>query len=117
MRSRSYSLKLTDGQFENARIKVQNAKLRNPDGVGMVVFIGALSCIITYQIMGSIGSCEETGQSELFTFLAYRFEGVFLSGPWTPQRRRAGLFHCYAFCEVPGFVNVVAPEHGGVIGQ
>ncbi len=25
------------GQFENVKIKVQNAKLRNPDGVGMVV--------------------------------------------------------------------------------
>ena len=27
--------KLTDGQFENAKIKVQNAKLWNPDVVGM----------------------------------------------------------------------------------
>jgi hypothetical protein len=35
-------LKLTDGQFENARIKDQNAKLRNPDLVGMLVLIVVL---------------------------------------------------------------------------
>jgi len=30
--------KLADGQFENAKIKVQSAKLRNPDVVGMFDF-------------------------------------------------------------------------------
>ena len=35
-------LKLTEGQFENAKIKMQSAKLRNPDLVGMSVLIGAL---------------------------------------------------------------------------
>jgi len=32
-------LKLTDGQFENAKIKVKNAKLWNPDYVGMAILI------------------------------------------------------------------------------
>jgi len=49
-------LKLTDRQFENAKVKVQNAKLRNPDNVGMVVLVVALLFIITRQIMGYIGS-------------------------------------------------------------
>jgi len=31
-------LKLTNCQFENAKIKVKNAKLRNPDFVGMAIF-------------------------------------------------------------------------------
>ena len=35
-------LKLTKGQFENAKIKMQSAKLRNPDLVGMSVLIGVL---------------------------------------------------------------------------
>jgi hypothetical protein len=35
-------LKLTEGQFENAKIKMQSAKLRNPDLVGMSVLIGVL---------------------------------------------------------------------------
>jgi hypothetical protein len=35
-------LKLTDCQFENAKIKVQNAKLRNPDVVGMDVLVVVL---------------------------------------------------------------------------
>ena len=35
-------LKLTDGQSENAKIKGQNAKLRNPAFVGMGVLIVAL---------------------------------------------------------------------------
>ena len=35
-------LKLTDGQSENAKIKGQNAKLRNPASVGMGVLIVAL---------------------------------------------------------------------------
>jgi len=35
-------LKLTDGQSENAKIKGQNAKLRNPASVGMGVLIVGL---------------------------------------------------------------------------
>jgi len=35
-------LKLTESQFENAKIKMQSAKLRNPDLVGMSVLIGVL---------------------------------------------------------------------------
>jgi len=35
-------LKLTDGQSENAKIKGQNAKLRNPASVGTGVLIVAL---------------------------------------------------------------------------
>jgi len=34
----SYVLKLTDGQFENAKIKVQNAKLRNPPAGGWLFY-------------------------------------------------------------------------------
>jgi hypothetical protein len=63
-RRRCYYLKLTDGQFENAKIKFQNAKLWNPDIVGMAVFIGTLFSIITCEKMVCIGSCEETGQFE-----------------------------------------------------
>jgi len=39
-------LKLTVGQFENAKIKVKNAKLWNPDSVGMAIFIMVLFPII-----------------------------------------------------------------------
>jgi len=35
-------LKLTEGQFENAKIKMQSAKLRNPGLAGMSVLIGVL---------------------------------------------------------------------------
>ncbi len=54
-------LKLTYGQFENAKIKVKNAKLRYPDFVGIpvaeiAVFIMVLFSIIMYHIMGYIGS-------------------------------------------------------------
>jgi len=31
-------LKLTNGQFENAKIKVKNAKFWNPDSVGIAIF-------------------------------------------------------------------------------
>ncbi len=44
-------LKLTVGQFENVKIKVQNAKLWNPDGVGMAVLIIVLFSIILYRIL------------------------------------------------------------------
>jgi len=36
---RHKQLKLTDSQFENAKIKVQNAKLWSPDVVGVTIFI------------------------------------------------------------------------------
>jgi len=48
--------KLTAGQFENAKVKVKNAKLWNPDFVGMVIFIMVLFYIIIYHIMVYIGS-------------------------------------------------------------
>jgi hypothetical protein len=35
-------LKLTEGRFENAKCKMQSAKLRNADAVGMSVLIGVL---------------------------------------------------------------------------
>jgi hypothetical protein len=57
-------LKLTGGQSENAKIKGRNAKLWNPDGVGMGVLIVVLVGIIRGQIMVYVGSCRETGQSE-----------------------------------------------------
>ena len=63
-RQGSQLLKLTDGQSENAKIKGQNAKLWNPDGVGMGVLIVVLVGIIRGQIMVYVGSCQETGQSE-----------------------------------------------------
>ncbi len=50
--------KLTIGQFENAKIKVKNAKLRNPDSVGMAIFIIVLFSIIVYHIMVYIGSWQ-----------------------------------------------------------
>jgi len=49
-------LKLTNGQFENAKIKVKNAKLRNPDFVGMAIFIMFLFYIIICHITAYIGS-------------------------------------------------------------
>jgi len=58
-------LKLTDGQFENVKIKVQNAKLWNPDRVGMAVLIIVLFSIILYHIMVYIGSWLQIGQFEL----------------------------------------------------
>jgi len=44
-------LKLTVGQFEKVKIKVKNAKLRNPDFVGMAVFIMVLFSVIICHIM------------------------------------------------------------------
>jgi len=49
-----YILKLTDRQFENAKIKVKNAKLWNPDVVGMTVLIMVLCFITAYHITVSV---------------------------------------------------------------
>jgi len=49
-------IKLTDGQFENAKIKVKNAKLWSPDFVGMAILIMILFFITIYHIMVYVGS-------------------------------------------------------------
>ena len=53
-----YILKLSDSQFENAKIKVKNAKLWNPDGVGMTVLIMVLCFITIYHITVCVDSWE-----------------------------------------------------------
>jgi hypothetical protein len=47
-------LKLTDSQFENAKIKVKNAKLWNPDVVGTTILIMVL-CFMT--VLSHNGIC------------------------------------------------------------
>jgi hypothetical protein len=53
--NRATLLKLTDSQFENARIKVKNAKLWNPDSVGMTILIMVLWFITIYHITVYVG--------------------------------------------------------------
>jgi hypothetical protein len=58
LRLLSASLKLTDSQFENAKIKVKNAKLWNPDSVGMTILIMVLCFITIYHITVYAGSWQ-----------------------------------------------------------
>jgi hypothetical protein len=51
-------LKLTDSQFANAKIKVKNAKLWNPDVVGMTILIMALCFITIYHITVYVDSWQ-----------------------------------------------------------
>jgi hypothetical protein len=51
-------LKLTDSQFENAKIKVKNAKLWNPDSVGMTILITVLCFITVYDTTVHVSSWE-----------------------------------------------------------
>jgi len=51
-------LKLTDSQFENAKIKVKNAKLWNPDSVGMTILSMVLYFITAYDTTVQAGSWE-----------------------------------------------------------
>jgi hypothetical protein len=53
-----YLLKLTDSQFENARIKVKNAKLWNPDVAGMAISIMVLCFITIYYIRVYVDSWQ-----------------------------------------------------------
>jgi len=53
-----YILKLTVGQFENAKIKVKNAKLWNPDVVGMTTLIMVLCFISIYHITVYVDSWQ-----------------------------------------------------------
>jgi hypothetical protein len=41
-------LKLTDGQFENSKIKSKNSKLWNPEYVGITIFTLFIICVISY---------------------------------------------------------------------
>jgi hypothetical protein len=54
----TYLLKLTDSQFENAKIKVKNAKLWNPDSVGMTILIMVLCFITVYHATVYVGSLQ-----------------------------------------------------------
>jgi len=51
-------LKLSDNQFENAKIKVKNAKLWNPDVVGMTVLIMVVCFITIYYITVYVDSWQ-----------------------------------------------------------
>jgi hypothetical protein len=53
-----HMLKLSDSQFENAKIKVKNAKLWNPDVVGITVLIMVLCFITIYHITVCVDSWE-----------------------------------------------------------
>jgi hypothetical protein len=52
----NHVLKLTDGPFKNARMKVENAKLCNPDVVGMAVSIRLLFPTTTYNTVTYVDS-------------------------------------------------------------
>jgi len=55
-------LNRTDSQFENAKIKVKNAKSWNPDVVGMSILIMVLCFITIYHITVYVDSWQGIGQ-------------------------------------------------------
>ncbi len=63
-RQMSKYLKLTDSQFESSKIKVKNAKLWNPDFVGMAIFTVFLFCVIAYFTRNYVSFCHLIGQYE-----------------------------------------------------
>jgi len=50
--------KLTDSQFENAKIKVKNAKLWDPDSVWITILSMVLCFITVYDTTVHVGSWE-----------------------------------------------------------
>jgi hypothetical protein len=99
-------LKLTDGQSENAKIKGQNAKLRNPASVGMGVLVAALVGISRQILLsdiviaGSVATWESScchswkGRNPAFFVILSATKNLFfITQPPKPDSK----IKCYSF--------------------